>query len=87
MKQDSVLFLCFFIYYTFYYTKESYLHGRIWNHFISNSKFIDKGSLDFSSILKEHFKTFCEAFVVEFYFKLKLILRIIKYLTYICLGN
>ena len=45
MKQDSVLFLCFFIYYTFYYTKQSYLHGRIWNHFISNSKFIDKGSL------------------------------------------
>ena len=39
-------------------------------------------------MLKEHFKTFCEAFVVEFYFKLKLIiLRIIIYLTYICLGN
>ena len=36
---------------------------------------------------KEHFKTFCEAFVVEFYLKLKLILRIITYLTYICLGN
>ena len=33
---------------------------------------------------KEHFKTFCEAFVVEFYLKLKLILRIITYLTYIC---
>jgi hypothetical protein len=32
----------------------------------------------------EHFKTFCEAFVVEFYLKLKLILRIISYLTYIC---
>ena len=42
----------------------------------------------FSSIfIKEHFKTFCEAFVVEFYFNLKLILRIIIYLTYICLGN
>ena len=27
---------------------------------------------------------FCEAFVVEFYLKLKLILRIISYLTYIC---
>ena len=27
---------------------------------------------------KEHFKTFCEAFVVEFYLKLKLILRIKK---------
>jgi hypothetical protein len=27
---------------------------------------------------------FCEAFVVEFYLKLKLILRIITYLTYIC---
>jgi hypothetical protein len=33
---------------------------------------------------KEHFKTFCEAFVVAFYLKLKLILRIITYLTYIC---
>ena len=33
---------------------------------------------------KEHFKTFCEAFVVEFYLKLMLILRIITYLTYIC---
>ena len=43
-KQDSELFQCFFIDYTFYYTKQSYLHGRIWNHFISNSKFIDKGS-------------------------------------------
>jgi hypothetical protein len=30
---------------------------------------------NFSSILKEHFKTFCEAFVVEIYLKLKLILR------------
>jgi hypothetical protein len=30
------------------------------------------------------FKTFCEAFVVEFYLKLRLILRIITYLTYIC---
>ena len=30
------------------------------------------------------FKTFCEAFVVEFYLKLKLVLRIISYLTYIC---
>jgi hypothetical protein len=29
-------------------------------------------------------KPFCEAFVVEFYLKLKLILRIISYLTYIC---
>jgi hypothetical protein len=37
-----------------------------------------------SSFYKEHFKTFCEAFVVEFYLKLKLILRIISYLTYIC---
>ena len=33
---------------------------------------------------KEHFKTFCEAFVAEFYLKLKLILRIITYLTYLC---
>jgi hypothetical protein len=31
-----------------------------------------------------HFKTFCEAFAVEFYLKLKLILCIISYLTYIC---
>jgi hypothetical protein len=30
------------------------------------------------------FVTFCEAFVVKFYLKLKLILRIISYLTYIC---
>jgi hypothetical protein len=30
------------------------------------------------------FKTFCEAFVVEFYLKLRLILRMITYLTYIC---
>jgi hypothetical protein len=37
------------------------------------------------NILKEHFKAFCEAFAVEFYLKLKLILRIITYLTYICL--
>ena len=29
-------------------------------------------------------KPFCEAFVVEFYLKLRLILRIIIYLTYIC---
>jgi hypothetical protein len=35
-------------------------------------------------VYKEHFKTFWEAFVVEFYLKLKLILRIISYLTYIC---
>ena len=27
---------------------------------------------------------FCEAFVVEFYLQLRLILRIITYLTYIC---
>jgi hypothetical protein len=60
-------FLCFFIYYTFYYTKQSYLHGRIWNNFISSSKFIDKGSLVLYYPVKEHFKTFCEAFVVEFY--------------------
>jgi hypothetical protein len=33
---------------------------------------------------KEHLKTFCEAFVVEFYLKLKPILRLITYLTYIC---
>ena len=33
---------------------------------------------------KEHFKVFCEAFVVEFYLKLKHILRRITYLTYIC---
>ena len=33
-------------------------------------------------VLTEHFKTFCEAFVVEFYIKLKLILRIITYLAY-----
>ena len=33
---------------------------------------------------KEHFKTFCEAFVVECYLKLELILPIITYLTYIC---
>ena len=33
---------------------------------------------------KEHFKTFLEAFVDEFYLKLKLILRTISYLTYIC---
>ena len=37
------------------------------------------------NILKEHFKAFCEAFAVECYLKLKLILRIITYLTYICL--
>jgi hypothetical protein len=36
------------------------------------------------SFIKKNFKTFCEAFVVEFYHKLKLILRIIIYLTYIC---
>jgi hypothetical protein len=50
--------------------------------------FIDKGSLVL--LLKEHFKTFCEAFkfVVEFYLKLKLILHIITYLTYIYMfGN
>ena len=39
-----------------------------------------KGSL----VCKEHFKTFREAFVVEFYLKLKLILRVITFLTYIC---
>jgi hypothetical protein len=33
------------------------------------------------SIMWSDLKTFCEAFVVEFYLKLKLILR---YLTYIC---
>jgi hypothetical protein len=33
------------------------------------------------------FKTFCEAVVVEFYLKLKLILRIISYLTYIYVGK
>ena len=47
MKQDSVLFQCFFIDYPFYYTKQSYLHGKIWNYFISNliiDKLIDKGS-------------------------------------------
>jgi hypothetical protein len=40
-------------------------------------------------LIKGTLKTFCEAFVVEFYTKLnlKLILRIITYLTYICLGN
>ena len=32
------------------------------------------------------FKTFCEAFVIEFYLKSRLILRIITYLTYICWG-
>ena len=41
-----------------------------------------KADCEFSSILKEHFKTFCEAVVFEFYFKLKLILRIIIYLTF-----
>ena len=40
--------------------------------------------MSFLKFYKEHFKTFCEAFVVEFYLKLKLILRIITYLTYIC---
>jgi hypothetical protein len=35
----------------------------------SNSMFTDKRQFSF----KEHFKTFCEAFVVEFYIKLKLI--------------
>ena len=42
-------------------------------------KFIDKDRY------KEHVNTFCEAFVVEFYLKLKLILHIKIYLTYICL--
>jgi hypothetical protein len=36
------------------------------------------------SFCKEHFKTFCEAFVLEFYLKMKPILRMITYLTYIC---
>jgi hypothetical protein len=34
--------------------------------------------------MKNTLKAFCEAFVVEFYLKLKLILRIITYLTYKC---
>ena len=54
MKQDSVLFQCFFIDYPFYYAKQSYLHGKIWNYFISNLKFIDK-AVNFGSILNEHF--------------------------------
>ena len=41
-------------------------------------------SFDCLWFYREHFKTFCEAFVVEFYLKLKPILRIITYLTYIC---
>jgi hypothetical protein len=36
------------------------------------------------SFIKNTLKTFCEVFVIEFYLKLKLILRIITYLTYIC---
>jgi hypothetical protein len=54
------------------------LNARILNHFISNSKFFDK-----RVILKEHFKTSCEAFEVEFYLKLKLILHIITYTKHI----
>jgi hypothetical protein len=54
MKQDSVIFQCFFIDYPFYYAKQSYLHGKIWNYFISNLKFIDK-AVNFGSILNEHF--------------------------------
>jgi hypothetical protein len=64
------------------------LQARILNHFIANSKFIDKTILkgSYFSFIKNtsDFKTFCEAFVVEFYLKLRLILRIIIYLTYIC---
>jgi hypothetical protein len=39
------------------------------------------------NILKEFEVEFYEEFEVEFYLKLKLILPIITYLTYICLGN
>ena len=47
---------------------------------LSIKPYLVKGSL----VFKEHFKTFCEAFVVAFYLQLRLILRIITYLTYIC---
>ena len=29
LKQDSVLFQCFFVDYPFYYTKQSYLHENL----------------------------------------------------------
>ena len=41
---------------------------------------VNKGSF----FIKNTLMTFCEAFVVEFYLQLRLILRIITYLTYIC---
>jgi hypothetical protein len=43
-------------------------------------KFFDK-ALKAVYFYKEHFKTSCEAFEVEFYLKLKLILRMITYLA------
>jgi hypothetical protein len=42
------------------------LQARILNHFIANSKFIDKAILKASLVLYSDFKTFCEAFVVDF---------------------
>ena len=63
------------------------MQARISNNFIANSKFIDKAILKGSLVFIKNtsdFKAFCEAFVVEFYLKLRLILRIITYLTYIC---
>jgi hypothetical protein len=48
------------------------------------SKFIDK-AIDLIILIKRQFhKEHFKAFVVEFYLKLNLILRIISYLTYIC---
>jgi hypothetical protein len=41
----SLVFWLVWSFRTDHYTRQSYWHGRIWNHFISNSKFIDKGSL------------------------------------------
>ena len=43
---------------------------------VQTQRLLIKGSYSLILLLKEHFKTFCEAFVVE----LKLTMRIIKYL-------
>ena len=34
---------------------------------VQTQRLLTKGSFNFILLLKEHFKTFCEAFVIEFY--------------------
>ena len=82
----SLIFIPFFIILNFLNKKESkVICKREFEIILSQTQSLSIKPFNYKRLFSFiNFKTFCEAFVVEFYLKLKPMLRIITYLTYIC---